>query len=491
MLTYLTKVYPEDSLRYRIYYALRHGKFLGKSYIDRLENKIKEKAFAKDSSIFVYFPSGETEVPELYLANGFPTIVPAGSIDEERDARIKSGNPIFYTETGVWPSVDNRDRYIAYPFKDNDKVRYFIYMWDEDRWFDVSDKFVSGKYVFIHYVVKDKQAERLYNIVNWCSRMHSKVTHFIYQALHTIDSCYLCIRFPFLYTRNRFTNTHYTNWKLHELEKKLYNESCASINYKVYHDESKLHRVYPARDGMPRIEHRDYKSQIKKDYNQIDYFIDCNGEEVILYSPESGYSPVVRFVTDVDENLGEIYKDAVYSPKFGWIFPDEHQPNPDLKPWSHDHSDADEPYTSYYIYLIMSPEKRMLMKLIEWFHSKVLETIFCIPTSNEIDAMDSGWFRRFGMDMLKEMKTQLKKDGQLYSYRISQIKEKWGGFVLYDGGASKELHAIIDKYSAMSEKICIDCGRDADYITSGYILPLCEHCISEQGKQGAKKLKHV
>ena len=42
MLTYLTKVYPEDSLRYRIYYALRHGKFLGKSYIDRLETKIKE-----------------------------------------------------------------------------------------------------------------------------------------------------------------------------------------------------------------------------------------------------------------------------------------------------------------------------------------------------------------------------------------------------------------------------------------------------------------
>lgn len=33
-----------------------------------------------------------------------------------------------------------------------------------------------------------------------------------------IPATILCIRFPFLYPRNRFTGKHYTNWKLHELQ---------------------------------------------------------------------------------------------------------------------------------------------------------------------------------------------------------------------------------------------------------------------------------
>ena len=30
-----------------------------------------------------------------------------------------------------------------------------------------------------------------------------------------IENCYLCIRFPFLYSRNRFSGLHYTNWKIY------------------------------------------------------------------------------------------------------------------------------------------------------------------------------------------------------------------------------------------------------------------------------------
>lgn len=33
-----------------------------------------------------------------------------------------------------------------------------------------------------------------------------------------IPATILCIRFPFLYPRNRFTDKHYTNWKLHRLQ---------------------------------------------------------------------------------------------------------------------------------------------------------------------------------------------------------------------------------------------------------------------------------
>ena len=36
----------------------------------------------------------------------------------------------------------------------------------------------------------------------------------------TIESTILCIRFPFLYPRNRFTGNHYNNWRIIEFHRK-------------------------------------------------------------------------------------------------------------------------------------------------------------------------------------------------------------------------------------------------------------------------------
>jgi hypothetical protein len=40
-----------------------------------------------------------------------------------------------------------------------------------------------------------------------------------------LKATYLCIKYPFLYPRNRFTDLHYTNWTLHEYLKKLYDKA--------------------------------------------------------------------------------------------------------------------------------------------------------------------------------------------------------------------------------------------------------------------------
>ena len=42
---------------------------------------------------------------------------------------------------------------------------------------------------------------------------------------HTVYSTYLCIKYPFLYPRNRFTGLHYTNWRIEEKLGDLYNEA--------------------------------------------------------------------------------------------------------------------------------------------------------------------------------------------------------------------------------------------------------------------------
>ena len=34
--------------------------------------------------------------------------------------------------------------------------------------------------------------------------------------------CYMCLRYPFLYPRNRFTGLHYNNWKLKNIIKDIH-----------------------------------------------------------------------------------------------------------------------------------------------------------------------------------------------------------------------------------------------------------------------------
>ena len=43
-------------------------------------------------------------------------------------------------------------------------------------------------------------------------------------TIDLIKSTYLCIRFPFLYPRNRFSDKHYTNWKLSTKKQKIFNK---------------------------------------------------------------------------------------------------------------------------------------------------------------------------------------------------------------------------------------------------------------------------
>lgn len=114
----------------------------------------------------------------------------------------------------------------------------------------------------------------------------------------------------------------------------------------------------------------------------------------------------------------------------------------------------------------------------EFIYYYPMQWIHCIPTYTEWDAMDDmpGWKKAFGKQYLKELKKQLKKDHYLYQFRITDIKEKYGTLRLYCNGASDEVYKIIDKYENLSYETCIECGRKADVITDGYVLPYCLHC---------------
>ena len=79
----------------------------------------------------------------------------------------------------------------------------------------------------------------------------------------------------------------------------------------------------------------------------------------------------------------------------------------------------------------------------------------------------------------EDPKEPLIKADRLDKFRFLQIKEKWGRMELYNNGASKEVHRIIDKYRFLSQQVCSICGKPASVMTYGYVCPFCSKCVMD------------
>lgn len=208
-------------------------------------------------------------------------------------------------------------------------------------------------------------------------KLSYKTKKFLMWPYNAVRSSYLCIRFPFLYPRNRFTGNHYDCWKL-------------------------------------------------------------------VYYHKDNYEKAYRF-----GGKDEGFK-AICINKW-WAFK---------------------------------------IKIADFLNDWVLQIFHCIPTYTEIDSMDTGWRKAFGIQMCKEIKQALLEKGDrklLRKYRIMQIKEKYGGLRWYSNWETDDVSKIVEKYGYISEHTCIVCGKPADYMTTGYILPYCENCIPKKQKETAEK----
>lgn len=202
-----------------------------------------------------------------------------------------------------------------------------------------------------------------------------------------IKSTYLCIRFPFLYPRNRFTDKHYNNWKLSKKYTNIY-KKWSNYAHKHVHD-----------------------------------YINKFGNECV-------------FLDDSEVKSEYVMKLATLKDKF-----------------------------LYYYY-------RFLESFYGFFH--------ILPTYTELDSMDKGWRKRFGIQFCKELKSAINKSSDKEykkNFRILQIKEKWGKFVCYVNQYTPEVERVINKYEYISQYVCITCGEDAVKKTMWYISPYCEKCL--------------
>lgn len=99
----------------------------------------------------------------------------------------------------------------------------------------------------------------------------------------------------------------------------------------------------------------------------------------------------------------------------------------------------------------------------------------------ELDDMPDGWRAAFGEQMCEEIQQALNmmESDIADTFRIMQIKEKYGSLCFYTNWLTDQIREIIYKYEKLSAHICISCGAPATKMSTGWISPYCDKCAEK------------
>lgn len=262
-----------------------------------------------------------------------------------------------------------------------------------------------------------------------------------------IKSTWDCIRFPFLYPRNRWTGLHYNNWSILDWVKRMKDESSMFLNLSLHDSPIQGSKILELGDG------RVLSLENKRD-------------EIKVYLGKLGGHFDRRVATLKAPGL---VLDSCFGEKPGEI-------NVQIN------SLPEEPiFISTRV--IHKPLLWIGTKIVDWFHTWPLQIFHCLTSYTELEALDKGWRIAFGKDLCKDLRRALWKEGRLKAllrFRITQIKEKWGYLHFYYSGGGEEVQKVISKYETLSSKTCIVCGKPATYRTTGWICPYCDDCIGDK-----------
>ena len=108
------------------------------------------------------------------------------------------------------------------------------------------------------------------------------------------------------------------------------------------------------------------------------------------------------------------------------------------------------------------------------------------------DGVENGWRIAFCPQIWEELKAILEKANYVDQFNFAQIKEKYGSLRLYHDGVPAtiydEIHDWERKYEDLSEETCIDCGQPAEWVTTGWVTPLCNDCLQKMRVNGYSKV---
>ena len=273
-----------------------------------------------------------------------------------------------------------------------------------------------------------------------------------------IYSTLLCIKYPFLYPRNRWTDKHYNCWKIIEYHRENYRKAYHLISLQITDKEV---------NSEEQTEYYKFLDTKKETYLRTDY----SGDELVIYLGRNK-GTIEKIIKKI--KLGsKIYDSSWVSGKNVLV----------LKVNSTEELKKDYKGDFNCIRLTINQILAFKIKILDWIEKYPLQIIHFPTYYTELDSMDKGWREAFGMNFCKDLRKALIRTGGyklLFRFRILQIKEKYGRLEVYCIGYNDEINKVISKYSKLSEKTCIRCGKPATWISKGWISPYCDDCVPDK-----------
>ena len=273
-----------------------------------------------------------------------------------------------------------------------------------------------------------------------------------------IYSTLLCIKYPFLYPRNRWTDKHYNCWKIIEYHRENYGKAYHLISLQITDKEV---------NSEEQTEYYKFLDTKKETYLRTDY----SGDELVIYLGRNK-GTIEKIIKKI--KLGsKIYDSSWVSGKNVLV----------LKVNSTEELKEDYKGDFNCIRLTINQILAFKIKILDWIEKYPLQIIHFPTYYTELDSMDKGWKDAFGMNFCKDLRKALIRTGGyklLFGFRILQIKEKYGRLEVYCIGYNDEINKVISKYSKLSEKTCIRCGKPATWISKGWISPYCDDCVPDK-----------
>lgn len=108
------------------------------------------------------------------------------------------------------------------------------------------------------------------------------------------------------------------------------------------------------------------------------------------------------------------------------------------------------------------------------------------------DSIPDGW-KDLALEYFEKIRTVLIENKALDYLKIVEIKEKWGKLRIYYSFPNcpnyeknkwmDTVDELFEKLEKDSWKCCIDCGKNAEYQTDGWVTPICVECKEKITKE--------
>lgn len=99
--------------------------------------------------------------------------------------------------------------------------------------------------------------------------------------------------------------------------------------------------------------------------------------------------------------------------------------------------------------------------------------------------LPEGWYKL--LDALCSAIESSMTAEQLRDFRVTQVKEKFGGLRFYYSGGNEMTEELIESAEIRSESICMECGDAGERRSGGWVITMCNFCTAEAALRATRR----